>query len=109
MGMARFKQLTYAQSLAVFLYGKAKDKVREDKMALAMEIQEKMQRGERLYEYSYYFTSHPLFPRLYDIAGDFTRYLEKDRSLAECYTVARSLIFGEIEPIRSDNLNFNKQ
>ncbi|SEM46928.1 hypothetical protein SAMN04489760_1174 [Syntrophus gentianae] len=97
MGMTRFQQLNSAQILAVFLYGKAKDKSRTEKMALAMEIQEKQQSGERLREYFYSCTSHPYFPRLYDIAGDFTRYLDKDRSLAECYTVSRSLLYGNLE------------
>jgi len=38
MGMTRFKQMTYAQIPAVFVYGKAKDKTRKEKTALAMEV-----------------------------------------------------------------------
>lgn len=100
MGMSRFQQLTYAQILAVFLYGKAKDKPPREKAALAREIQKRMQRGEQLQEYLCCCTSHPQFPRLYDIAGDFSRYVEKDRRLAECYNVSRGLIYGELESIR---------
>lgn len=37
-------------------------------------------------------TAHPHSARIYDVASDFSRYIEKDSLLQECYDTARTVL-----------------
>jgi N-acetylmuramoyl-L-alanine amidase len=108
MGMQRFRELTDAQLLAVCLYGEARGESREGKIAVASVIKERVKKGGwfgmgyhgvilKPYQFSCFLTSDPNFPKLYDIAGDFCRYLDKSKTLRRCYEIARGIIEGSIQ------------
>ena len=74
-------QLTIEQTMALYLYSKKRDQeypiIQKPSISLIIN------------------TAHPHSPRLYDIAGDFSRYVGKDPLLAECYDTAREALCGE--------------
>jgi len=85
MDVQRCYSLNDEQALALLLYSKEKDK----EWPLDCD-------GKRPRSISVLInTSHPISGRLYDIAGDFDRYVGKDNLLAECYDTAREAIYGE--------------
>lgn len=109
MGMTRFLALTNDQILAVCLYGEARGEPREGKIAVASVIKERVHRGGwygegyhgvilKPKQFSCFNTGDPNFPKLFDIAGDFSTHVQKNSSLAECHEIARGIIGGEIKP-----------
>lgn len=108
MGMQRFRELTDAQLLAVCLYGEARGESREGKIAVASVIKERVKKGGwfgmgyhgvilKPYQFSCFLTGDPNFAKLYDIAGDFDRSVQKSRALQECYEIARGIIDNTIQ------------
>lgn len=74
------KDLTLEQRLALFLYSLKRDSnyaIKAHSMTLTFN------------------TGHPETARLNDIANDFSRYVNKDPELGECFDTAREVL-GEV-------------
>jgi spore germination cell wall hydrolase CwlJ-like protein len=108
MGMSRFHQLTDAQLLAVCLYGEARGESDCGKIAVASTIKERVKQGGwyglgykgvilKPYQFSCFNCSDPNFTKLFEIAGDFSRSVDKSATLRRCYEIARGIIEGSIQ------------
>jgi len=109
MGMSRFYNLSNVQILSLCTYGEARGELRDGKIAVASVIKKRVELGGwfgkgyhgvilKPYQFSCFLTCDPNFPKLFDIADDFARSMQKSKILGECYDIARGIVDGSIEP-----------
>lgn len=109
MGMQRFSELEAPQLLALCIFGEARGEDTIGKIAVASVIKERVMKGGwygkgwhevilKPKQFSCFLTGDRNFTKLFEMAGDFDRSLQKSRALQECYVIAKGIIDGSIPP-----------